>query len=119
MLFVFAASMIFGGAGGSWFTPDANASWLLSGVQWAVGATVMGSVVAVVGSLFFGRNPVRWGVGMPMVVYAVGVFLALLTGRDGVIGLIYGAPLFLGLAIASGVLATFLIDGIFSRPDAT
>lgn len=116
-LFVLAAAMLFGGVAGSWFTPDGEAGWLLRGVQWAVGASVMGFAVAMVGSLLFGRNPVRWGMGMPVLVYAAGVFMALVAGREGAFGLLYGTPLFLGLAIASGVLASFLIDGIFSRPE--
>lgn len=91
---------------------------LLHGALLAAGTIVMGSLVAIAGSLLFGRNPIRWGMGMPFVVYGLGMLMALASGRDGAIGLLYGAPLFLGVAMAAGVTTTFLIDLISSRPDS-
>ncbi|MCW1926599.1 hypothetical protein OKA05_28865 [Luteolibacter arcticus] len=117
-MFVLCAALLFGGAAGSWFTTNSDASLLLRGLQLATGSLAMGVVVALAGSLLFGRNPIRWGMGVPVMVYLAGMLVALVSGREGSFGLLYGAPLFLGVAIAAGVLVTFLIDGIFGRPEA-
>lgn len=53
--------------------------------------------------------------GVPFMVYLAGMLVALVSGHDGSLGLIYGAPLFLGTAIAAGMVTSFLIDGIFGR----
>jgi hypothetical protein len=115
-LFVLAVALLFGGAAGDWFAADlVNGGWIARGLQLSAGAITMGLTTAAFGSLIFGRNPVRWGIGMPLAVYVVGGALALVTGREGAMALLYGAPLFLGLAFAAGVLSTFLIDGVFPR----
>jgi len=75
----------------------------------------MGVVVSIAGSFLFGRNPVRWGMGVPFMVYLAGMLVALISGHHGSLGLLYGAPLFLGMAIAAGVVTGYLIDGIFTR----
>ena len=112
-LFLLAVALFFGGAAGPWFDAGlAGGGTAFRFLQLATGSMVLGGVVAVPGSLLFGRNPVRWGMGMPIPAYAGGVVLALLAGHPGVLGLVYGAPVFLGLAIATGVMGTFLIDGI-------
>lgn len=116
-LFLFAMALSFGGVAGNWFSGElAGGGWVFRFLQLATGSIVMGVAVAVPGSLLFGRNPVRWGMGMPILVYAGGVLMALIAGRTGVSGLIYGAPLFMGFAIAAGVMGAFLVDGIFARP---
>lgn len=115
-LYVLAMALLFGGVAGNWFAADlVNGSWLARGLQLGGGALAMGALTATFGSLIFGRNPVRWGIGMPLVVYLAGAALALATGRDGAMALLFGAPLFLGLSFAAGVLSAFLIDGLFAR----
>ena len=115
-LFVLASALLFGGAAGNWFSTGlVQDSFLLRGLQLSTGALVMGMVVSSLGSLIFGRHPIRWGVGMPFLVYVVGSLTALVSGRDGAISLLYGAPLFLGLSFAAGVMSAFLVDGVSSR----
>lgn len=113
-LFILASALLFGGAAGSWFGTGSG-SFALRTLQLSAGALGMGVIVSVLGSLIFGRNPIRWGIGMPFLVYMGGTFMALVAGRDGAISLLYGAPLFLGLSFAAGVLSTFFIDGLFAR----
>ena len=79
----------------------------------------MGVVVSIFGSLLFGRNPIRWGMGVPFMVYLAGMLVALISGHDGSLRLLYGAPIFLGVAIAAGMVTSFLIDGIFGRSSAS
>jgi hypothetical protein len=117
-LFVLCAGLLFGGAAGAWFTAGEGVSLLVRGLQLATGSLAMGVMVAVAGSLLFGRNPIRWGMGVPVMVYLAGMLVALVTGREGSVGLLYGAPLFLGMTIAAGMVTAFLIDGIFGRPEA-
>jgi hypothetical protein len=115
--FLLAVAMIFGGVAGNWFSAEyAGGGLLFRFLQLATGSVAMGLAVAIPSSLLFGRNPIRWGMGMPILVYAGGVFMALVAGHAGISGLILGAPLYLGFAIAAGVMGAFLIDGIFSRP---
>ena len=115
-LFVLASALLFGGAAGNWFgTGLVSESFLARSLQLSLGALGMGAVVSILGSLIFGRNPVRWGIGMPLLVYLGGTLMALVSGRDGAISLAYGAPLFLGLSFAAGVMSAFFIDGLFSR----
>jgi hypothetical protein len=115
--FLLAVAMVFSGVAGNWFSAEhAGGGLLFRFLQLATGSVAMGLAVAVPSSLLFGRNPIRWGMGMPILVYAGGVLMALVAGRAGISGLILGAPLYLGFAIAAGVMGAFLIDGIFSRP---
>jgi len=114
-MFVLCAALLFGGAAGAWFTAAKDTSLWLQGLQLATGSLAMGVGVAASGSLLFGRNPIRWGMGVPFMVYLAGMLVALVSGRDGSVGLLYGAPLFIGVAIAAGMVTTFLIDGIFGR----
>jgi hypothetical protein len=115
-LFVLISALLFGGAAGNWFgTGLVTESFVLRCLQLSAGAMVMGAVVSVLGSLLFGRNPIRWGVGMPLMIYLGGTLMALVLGRDGAISLLYGAPLFLGLSFAAGVMSAFLMDGAISR----
>ncbi len=112
-----AVALSFGGAAGNWFNGElAGGGAVFRFMQLATGSIAMGLAVAIPGSLFFGRNPVRWGMGMPILAYIGGTCMALLAGRTGALGLVYGAPVFLGLTIAAGVVGAFLIDGIFPRP---
>ena len=116
-LFLLAVAMIFGGVAGNWFSAEhAGGGLLFRFLQLATGSIAMGLAVSIPSSLLFGRNPIRWGMGMPILVYVGGVFMALVAGHAGISGLILGAPLYLGFAIAAGVMGAFLIDGIFSRP---
>ncbi|WP_367873785.1 hypothetical protein [Luteolibacter sp. Populi] len=113
-LFILAFALLFGGAAGDWFAADlAGESMIARSLQLGGGAVAMGILTAVFGSLVFGRNPVRWGIGMPLLVYLGGTLMAVLKGGEGGMALLYGAPLFLGLAFAAGVLSAFLIDGVF------
>lgn len=115
-VFVLAMALLFGGVVGDWFAADlVDRGWIARGLQLGGGALTMGVLTAVFGSLIFGRNPVRWGIGMPLAVYVGGAIVAALTGREGAMGLLYGAPFLLGLVFAAGVLSTFLIDGVFAR----
>lgn len=116
-LYVLAMAMIFGGTAGHWFDARLAEGGVIQRVlQLSAGSLAMGALVAVPGSLFFGRNPVRWGMGMPIIVYLGGVLVALAAGREGVAGLVYGAPVLVGLSIAAGTMGAFLVDGAFSRP---
>jgi hypothetical protein len=114
-MFVLCSALLFGGAAGAWFTAAEGSSLWVHGLQLATGSMAMGVVVSMIGSLLFGRNPIRWGMGVPFLVYLAGMLVALVSGHDGSLRLVYGAPLFLGMAIAAGMVTTFLIDGIFGR----
>ncbi|MCW1884291.1 hypothetical protein OKA04_06075 [Luteolibacter flavescens] len=116
-MFVLSAAFLFGGAAGPWFAVADGTSTLMHGTHLAAGTILMGILVAVAGSLLFGRNPIRWGMGVPFAVYLGGMLVALVSGHADSVGLLYGAPLFLGVAIAAGTTASFLIDGVFSRPE--
>lgn len=115
VLFVLGAMLLFGGAAGTWFKQCPEAGLWVRGLQLAGGSMAMGLLVAFAGSLMFGRNPIRWGMGMPVLVYLGGAFMALVSGRDGAAGLLLGAPLLLGVAIATGVMAAFAIDSLLMR----
>ena len=115
-MFLLALALAFGGGAGHWFSGEhAGGGLLFRFLQLATGSVAMGLAVAIPGSLFFGRNPIRWGMGMPILVYAGGVLMALVSGRADISALIFGAPVYLGFAIAAGVMGAFLVDGIFSR----
>ncbi|WP_265595043.1 hypothetical protein [Haloferula sp. BvORR071] len=115
-LFVLVSALLFGGVAGDWFAADlVDGSWISRALQMSGGTLAMAVFTAGLGSLIFGRNPVRWGIGMPFLVYLGGGALAVVTGREGAMTVLYGAPLFLGLAFAAGMMSTFLIDGVFPR----
>ena len=115
-MFLLASALSFGGVAGNWFSGEhAGGGLFFRFLQLATGSVAMGLLVAVPGSLLFGRNPIRWGMGMPILVYAGGILVALVAGRAGVSGLILGAPLYLGFSIAAGMMGAFLVDGAFSR----
>lgn len=118
VLFVLGAMLLFGGAAGTWFKQSPEAGVWLRALQLAAGSVAMGSLVALPGSLMFGRNPIRWGIGMPVLVYLGGSLMAFVSARDGASGLLLGAPLLLGVAIAAGVMAAFAIDGLLPRRTA-
>lgn len=113
-LFVLGAALLFGGAAGNWFASDGGL--LIRLLQLAAGSMLMGAGVSMIGSLFFGRNPIRWGMGMPLLVYFGGLLMATIFGKTGASMLLYSAPLMLGLAFASGVMSAFLVDGVARRP---
>ena len=77
----------------------------------------MGAAVSMAGSLLFGRNAVRWGIGVPFLVYSGGMLMALVAGSEDAAILLYSAPLMLGLAFTAGVMSAFLIDGILGRQE--
>lgn len=116
VLFILAAMLVFGGAAGNWFAiQHVGGEVLLRCLQLTAGSVVMGLLVAVPGSILFGRNPIRWGMGMPVIVYLGGALMAFVSGREGALGLLLGAPLLLGLAIAAGVMGAFAVDGLLVR----
>jgi hypothetical protein len=103
------AALIFGGAAGAWFASDPS----LGMPQWlriALGTIAMASLVSLTGSLMAGRNAIFWGVGMPLLVYVAGSFCAFISAHAGASLFLLGAPLFCGLAIASGVMTAFVVD---------
>lgn len=109
---VAGTALVFGGVTGAWYSPAAVGHHLgLHALQLAGGSIAMALVVAVLGTLLSGRNAVRWGVGMPLCVYLLGTLVALSFGREGALGLLVGAPLLLGLAIAGGLFTTYLLNG--------
>ena len=108
-LFAVVASLVFGGAAGDWFAPDEHGR-LGQLIKIAGGTLLMGAAVCLLGSLVSGRNPVFWGVGMPLLVYVAGTFCAFVSGHAGVSAFLFGAPLFCGLAILAGVLSAYLVD---------
>lgn len=84
-------------------------------LQLAAGSVLMGSAVSLSGSLLFGRNPIRRGIGTPFLVYLGGALIACVLGREGAAGLFYFAPLMLGLAFAAGVVSAFFLEGVSGR----
>ncbi len=104
-----AAALVFGGAAGDWFAPDEHGR-LGQFFTMAGGTMLMAAAVCLAGSLVSGRNPVFWGIGMPLLVYGAGSFCAFVTGGHGVAMFLFGAPLFCGLAILSGVICAYLVD---------
>lgn len=114
-LFVISAALLFGGAAGNWFNADTGV--VLRLLQLAGGSVLMGAAVSMIGSLLFGRNPIRWGMGMPFLVYLGGLLMATIFGHEGATLLLYSAPLMLGVSFASGVMSAFLIEGVFGREE--
>ncbi|PAW66858.1 MAG: hypothetical protein B9S38_13120 [Verrucomicrobiia bacterium Tous-C4TDCM] len=70
----------------------------------------MAALVSLTGSFLAGRNAIYWGVGMPLLVYVAGSFSAFISGHAGAAMFLVGAPLFCGLAVLGGMLATFAVD---------
>lgn len=112
-LFVLGAALLFGGVAGNWFASENGL--LIRLLQLSAGSMLMGAGVSMIGSLLFGRNPIRWGMGMPFLVYFGGLLMAMIFGKDGASMLLYSAPLMLGLAFAAGVMSAFMIDGVTRR----
>jgi hypothetical protein len=104
-----AASLVFGGAAGDWFGPSEH-GWVGQMLTISGGTMLMAAVVCLLGSLISGRNPIFWGIGMPLLVYMAGSFCALVSGHAGVSAFLFGAPLFCGLAILSGVMCAYVLD---------
>ncbi|QJE97694.1 hypothetical protein [Luteolibacter luteus] len=104
-----AASLIFGGAAGNWFGPSEH-GWVGQLLTISGGTMLMAAAVCLLGSLISGRNPIFWGMGMPLLVYVAGSFCALVSGQAGVSAFLFGAPLFCGLAILAGVMCAYVLD---------
>ncbi len=109
-VFILAAAMLFGSVAGVGF--GLQGGLFLQLLQLAAGSIFMGAAVSMAGSFLFGRNAIRWGMGMPFLVYAGGVLFAAVLGRAGAPLMLYTAPLMLGLSFAAGVMAAFLADGL-------
>lgn len=103
-------ALLFGGAAGAWFSPDGSSAWWAVAARMAPGSVMMAAAIALAGTLLAGRNAVFWGIGMPLLVYGAGSFCAFVGGHAGARLFFLGAPLFCGLAIASGVLTAFALD---------
>jgi len=103
-------ALLFGGAAGAWFSPEGAPVWAAVTARMAPGSVVMAAAIALSGTLLAGRNPIFWGIGMPLLVYGAGSFCAFVSGHAGAPMFFFGAPLFCGLAIASGVLTAFALD---------
>lgn len=103
------AALVFGGAAGVWYAPD-DSGWLGQVLRMSGGSIAMAAWVSISGTLLSGRNAIYWGVGMPLLVYAAGAFCALISGHAGAAMFLFGAPLFCGLAVAGGMLASFAMD---------
>jgi hypothetical protein len=101
------ASLVFGGAAGVWFGHE---DWLARSLAIAGGTMAMASAVCFAGSLFTGRNPIFWGIGMPLLVYFAGTMCALISGYAGATSFLLGAPAFCGLAIAAGVMTAYALE---------
>lgn len=108
-IIAFGGALLFGGAAGVWFAPGTS-GWLLQALVVAFGSMVMAFVVSLCGSLFVSRNAIFWGMGMPVLVYITGTVFALLSGHAGAGLLVLGSPIFLGLAIAAGVMTIYIVD---------
>jgi hypothetical protein len=102
-------ALLFGGAAGAWFSPDGS-PLMAATARMALGSVAMASLISFAGSLLAGRNPIFWGVGMPLLVYGAGSFCAFVSGHAGAAMFFFGAPLFCGLAIATGVMTAFAVD---------
>lgn len=103
------ASLVFGGATGNWFGPSEH-GWVGQLLTISGGTMLMAATVCLLGSLISGRNPIFWGMGMPLLVYVAGGFCALVSGHAGVSAFLFGAPLFCGLAILAGVMCAYVLD---------
>lgn len=105
----FGGAIVFGGGAGTWFAAGAS-GWMGQALVISAGSMLMAAMVSLFGSLLAGRNPVFWGIGMPLLIYVCGTVFALLSGHAGAAMLFYGAPVFMGLAITAGVMVAFAVD---------
>jgi hypothetical protein len=105
----FGGALLFGGAAGVWFAPG-ESGWPGQALAMALGSLAMAFVVSLSGSLLAGRNAIFWGMGMPLLVYITGTVFALLSGHAGAGLFILGAPVFMGLTIAAGVMTAYAVD---------
>ncbi|MCW1884290.1 hypothetical protein OKA04_06070 [Luteolibacter flavescens] len=101
------ASLVFGGAAGVWFGQD---DWFIRSLIIAGGTMLMASLVCFIGSMCSGRNPIFWGIGMPLLVYVAGSFCALLSAGAVATTFLLGAPAFCGLAIVAGVMTAYAME---------
>lgn len=101
------ASLVFGGAAGVWFGQD---DWFVRSLIIAGGTMFMSAVVCLAGSLLCGRNPIFWGIGMPLLVYFTGSFCALVSAGTLATTFLLGAPAFCGLAIVAGVMTAYSLE---------
>ena len=105
----FGGALLFGGAAGVWFAPG-DSGWAGQALVMALGSVAMAFLVSLSGSLLAGRNPIFWGIGMPLLVYITGTVFALLSGHAGAGMFVLGAPVFMGVAIAAGVMTAYALD---------
>jgi hypothetical protein len=108
-MIAFGGALLFGGAAGVWFAPG-DSGWPGQALVMAGGSIAMAFLVSLCGSLLAGRNAIFWGTGMPLLVYVTGTVFALLSGHAGAGLFIFGAPVFMGLAIAAGVMTAYVVD---------
>ena len=101
------ASLVFGGAAGVWFD---QADWFVRSLVIAGGTMFMAALVCLAGSLLCGRNPIFWGIGMPLLVYFAGSFCALISVGTIATTFLLGAPAFCGLAIVAGVMTAYALE---------
>jgi hypothetical protein len=108
-MIVITAALVFGGVVGHWF---AVGEFGLFGqvLRIAGGTVVMASLVSLLGARLTGRDPIFWGIGMPLLVYVAGSYSAFISFGAGATAFLYGAPLFCGLAVLSGVMTAFMMD---------
>lgn len=105
----FSGALLFGGAAGIWFSPG-ESGWVVQALVIALGSMVMALLVSLCGTLLAGRNAIFWGIGMPLLVYITGTVFALFSGHAGAGLFIYGAPVFMGLAITAGVMTAYALE---------
>jgi hypothetical protein len=106
-------SLLFGGTVVNWFAPDLLGSGLMMrALQLSLGSAVMGAYVALLGSVLVCRHAIRWGVVMPLMVLIAGSVLALVSGQSGALSLFLATPLLSGMAVAGGLVTSFLVNGI-------
>jgi hypothetical protein len=105
----FCGALLFGGAAGVWFAPG-DSGMVGQALVVAFGSMGMALVVSLLGSLLAGRNAVFWGIGMPLLVYVTGTVFALFSGHAGAGLFVFGAPVFMGLAITAGVMSAYVVD---------
>lgn len=101
------ASLAFGGAAGVWFDQQ---DWFMRCLVAAGGAMLMAAAVCLAGSLLCGRNPIFWGIGMPLLVYFAGTFCGLISAGAVAMTFVLGAPAFCGLAIVAGVMTAYSLE---------
>ena len=101
------SSLVFGGAAGVWF---GQSDWFTRSLIIAGGTMFMAAMVCLAGSLLCGRNPIFWGIGMPLLVYVAGSFCALVSVGTVATTFLLGAPAFCGLAIVAGLMTAYALE---------